>query len=272
MKKAKMGLTVTLAQSYNPEKHKVNDGNWWWSEKLDGVRAYWNPDRDGLFSRADKEFTVPEFFKNELRKVNLPLDGELFFGRGEFQECVSIVRKKKSMDPKEWAGISFEIFDVIDADQTLTFTDRHQYMKEKIGTEHGFLKILRQTQLGPEDDVMAITDKLVADGAEGLMLKKGDSVYEMKRSWSLLKVKKWQDCEATVLEITKGKGKNSEVMGQARCVLDDGVEFLLGGGFTDSMRKTPPFKIGSVVTVKFFEKTKAGKPRFPIYIATRDYE
>ena len=67
------------------------------------------------------------------------------------------------------------------------------------------------------------------------MIKDPESMYERKRSGSLLKVKKFQDAEATVVGVEKGAGKYAEVMGAIRVKREsDGVEFKLGSGFDDN--------------------------------------
>jgi len=63
---------------------------WWMSEKLDGVRAYW--DGQQFWSRQGNRFFAPHWFVAGLPKM--PLDGELWLGRKAFQRTVSIVRRQ----------------------------------------------------------------------------------------------------------------------------------------------------------------------------------
>ena len=70
----------------NWDKTMRPDG-WWMSEKLDGVRAIW--DGEHFRSRGGNIFHAPAWFKAGLPA--LPLDGELFVGRGKFNDAVSIV-------------------------------------------------------------------------------------------------------------------------------------------------------------------------------------
>lgn len=76
-------------------------------------------------------------------------------------------------------------------------------------------------------------DRVTASGGEGIMLRKVNSTYEQKRSSKLLKVKKFDDAEATIIGIEKGKGRLAGFMGAIRVILDDGKEFKIGSGFTD---------------------------------------
>jgi DNA ligase-1 len=91
--KAKSTPKLLLADKYVAEKHNI-DG-WWMSEKLDGVRAFW--DGQDLLSRAGNRFDAPEWFTKALPTVEdgLTLDGELFTGRGDFNTTISIVRSSQ---------------------------------------------------------------------------------------------------------------------------------------------------------------------------------
>lgn len=110
-----------------------------------------------------------------------------------------------------------------------------------------------------------MTDQILTGKGEGVMIKDPKSKYERRRSYSLLKVKKFEDAEAKVIGHLKGEGRCASMLGALKVKEKDGTTFKIGGGFTDAQRQKPP-KIGSVVTFKFQGRTKAGIPRFPIYL------
>ena len=87
--------------------HSVNPTGWWMSEKLDGLRAYW--DGKHFFSRLGNSFHAPEWFIRDLPQ-DMTLDGELFGGRGKFQSTVSIV---KSGPSDRWKGIKFHVSTIV---------------------------------------------------------------------------------------------------------------------------------------------------------------
>ena len=107
--------------------------------------------------------------------------------------------------------------------------------------------------------------KVIDKKGEGLMLKNPKSKYEDRRSPELLKVKVFEDTEATVYGHEKGTGRCSQMLGALLVVGDNGVKFKVGSGFTDRDRRNPPKK-GSRITYKFQGLTKSGKPRFPIFL------
>jgi len=70
-------------------ENDVDVTGWWISEKLDGVRAWW--DGKKFISRLGNEYIAPDWFTAGL--PDHPLDGELWVGRKLFQDTVSIVRR-----------------------------------------------------------------------------------------------------------------------------------------------------------------------------------
>lgn len=76
-------------------------------------------------------------------------------------------------------------------------------------------------------------DKVVAKKGEGMMIRDPNSFYEGRRSDTLLKVKKFDDAEATVIGHNKGTGRCSAMLGALVMREDDGTEFKIGSGFND---------------------------------------
>lgn len=76
---------------------------WWISEKLDGVRAYWNGNH--FLSRLGNRYHAPDWFTESL--PDMPLDGELWIDRGAFQKTVSVVRRQDKSD--HWKEVRFVV-------------------------------------------------------------------------------------------------------------------------------------------------------------------
>jgi DNA ligase-1 len=115
-------------------------------------------------------------------------------------------------------------------------------------------------------DLMKELDGVNENEGEGLMLRDPLSMYENRRSRSLLKVKTFHDDEAEVIGFKPGTGRCEGMVGALRVRNSKGVEFEVGSGLTDELRRKPP-KIGSKITYKYQEFNKdSGKPRFPIYL------
>jgi len=271
IEKKKLKCPVTLAQKYNPERHNICNGEWAWSLKLDGVRAYWDVVKNKLLSRNNKEFVIPDFLYRILRAINLPLDGELFAGKGEFLTAISTVRKTKEMNPEEWKqNITFQIFDLIDTGHD--FAERMNILRSKISKDHDFIQIVPQTIIENGFDLFGLLDEVCVNGEEGLMLKKTTEMYEHRRSPYLLKMKQFHDTEVKITAFLPGKGKHKGVLGAITVVDKDGNSCNVGSGFSDAQRANPPFKIGNEITMKYFERCKPDKKtgnisyRFPTFL------
>ncbi len=84
----------------------VDVSGWYMSEKLDGVRAYWNGSE--LLSRQGNAFAAPLWFTAGLPPFEL--DGELWTARGEFEVIVSIASRDRPHPG--WKRITYNIFEV----------------------------------------------------------------------------------------------------------------------------------------------------------------
>lgn len=71
---------------------------WLMSEKLDGVRCYWNGRT--MYTRNGNKFYPPESFLNQLPR-DIALDGELWSKRGDFQKIISTVKKQDNRSEEQ---------------------------------------------------------------------------------------------------------------------------------------------------------------------------
>ncbi|MCL1477684.1 MULTISPECIES: DNA ligase [unclassified Marinobacter] len=239
--------------------------DYWVSEKLDGVRAYWDGER--LWSRRGNPFQAPDWFVSDFPPQ--PLDGELWLGRGHFAQLSGIVRTVRPVDA-DWRSVRFMVFDLPLIDQT--FDQRLPRLRELVSQAGSpYLALVEQQRPGSHQQLMARRDKMIAVGGEGLMLRRGASLYKAGRSDDLLKVKRFDDAEAIVVGILPGKGKYQGMMGALRVRLAGKREFRIGSGFSDAERAEPP-PLGSVITFKHFGHTATGLPRFASFMRVRNDE
>jgi len=232
--------------------------NWWMSEKLDGVRAYW--DGTQFISRLGNVFHAPDWFIADLPKT--PLDGELWGGRKTFQKTVGIVKRQDK--PPEWKTIRYLVFDA--PKHGGTFEERLKHLEE-VALE-GKLQYARMHPHQICRDVPHLKEELAkveALGGEGLMLRKPGSKYEAGRSFTLLKVKTFHDAEAKVIDHVAGMGKHKGRLGALLVELEDGTRFNVGTGFSDKEREDPP-EVGTIITFRYQELSDGGVPRFPSYV------
>ncbi|MCE9610505.1 MAG: DNA ligase [Chthoniobacter sp.] len=252
------GPALLLANVWNPS---IDPTGWWISEKYDGLRGYW--DGRKLWSRKGTPIQAPDYFLAELPK-DIALDGELWMGRGQFEETLSTVLAQTPDD--RWKKMHFMVFDAPKAEGT--FEQRTKFVLETLPKENQFAKPVVQYLCKGTAHLIAERDRVVALGGEGLMLRQPESAYDPRRSPTLLKVKPQDDAEATVIAHLPGKGKYADQLGSLRVRTADGIEFSIGSGLSDALRATPP-PVGTVITYRFRGVTKNGLPRFPSFLRVR---
>lgn len=260
------------ARSFRPGKvllAKNYDGRdptgWWESEKLNGVRAVWNGHH--FLSRAGNKFIAPDWFTADL--PDTILDGELWLGRGCFDEVSGIVRRsaKKAGWEDEWRDIRYMVFDLPTAPGG--FEARMVQMDRLRLPAHA--EVVEQTRCRGRDHLEKRLASVLAAGGEGLMLREPGSPYAAKRSPTLLKVKSRLDAEAVVTGYQPGRGKHKGKMGALFCEIKAGVRFKIGTGFSDADRAHPP-KIGEIITFSYQELSKNGKPLHAAFMRVRQPE
>ncbi|MED5525882.1 MAG: DNA ligase [Pseudomonadota bacterium] len=232
------------------------------SEKLDGVRGRWTGQR--LLTKTGNPIQAPHWFTEALPPT--ALDGELWVRRGAFSEVAAVVLDREP-DDAAWRQVHYMLFDMPDAQGR--FVERLAVMTALVkATAKPWLQVIPQRQLASEDALMAWLEQVVAGGGEGLMLHRMDALYQHGRSDDLLKLKKADDMEGTVVAILPGQGKYQGMMGSLLLELDNGQRFRLGTGFTDAQRAQPP-PVGARVTFSHHGFTKNGKPRFARFLRVR---
>jgi DNA ligase-1 len=249
---------LLLAHSW---ENDVDLTGWWMSEKLDGVRAYW--DGKSFWSRQGNAFLAPDWFTERLPKF--PLDGELFGGRQRFQRTVSIVRRHDRSD--DWKELAFVVFDA--PALASPFEERMAAFREALEEAASpYVQWHPHEVCRGTDHLRQELARVEALGGEGLMLRQPGSRYEAGRSATLLKVKSFKDDEARVVGHVAGQGRHKGRLGALEVELRNGTRFSVGTGFSDAERESPPAP-GTVITFRYQELSRDGVPRFPSYVGVR---
>lgn len=251
---------MLLAEVYTGN---VDVSQYWVSEKFDGVRAQW--DGSILRFRGGGRVPAPAWFTANFPTV--PLDGELWIGRGRFDALSGTVRKIEPVDA-DWRQVRYLVFELPGA--AGDFSARVAQIQMIVAeAEVAWLLPVEQTRVADKDELRHRMDAIVLAGGEGLMLHRADAPYLAGRSDVLLKLKPWLDAEAVVVGHVPGKGKFLGMTGALLMAMPNGQRFRLGSGLTDSLRRQPP-PIGTRITYRYQHLTKQGLPRFPRYLRVRD--
>ncbi len=256
---------LMLAKVYHPG---IDLQDYWVSEKYDGMRGYW--DGQKLLTRGGESIFAPAWFTANWPDV--PMDGELWAGRGEFQQVVSTVRKLKP-DDDAWLNIRFMVFDL--PDHGGTFTQRIPALNNVVlKINQAWVQAVPQWKVATHLALSKMLTQLVKAKGEGLMLHRGASLYLGTRTDDLLKVKTHEDAEARVVGHLPGKGKYAGALGALLVEMPalpghNPIRFKIGTGLSDAERKDPP-PIGTTVTYRFRGFNDSGIPRFASFMRNRN--
>ena len=251
---------LLLAQVYRPG---LPLQDYWVSEKYDGVRGFW--DGRTLRTRGGETVRAPAWFTAGWPEV--PMDGELWAGRGRFSHAQSTTRQQQPGDVA-WRQIRFMVFD-LPGDKG-TFDQRLPALSalvESLGQP--WVQAVPQRRVANDAALQALLHRTVRAGGEGLMLHRGASLYRAGRSDDLIKVKTHEDTEARVVAHLPGKGRHAGRLGALLVETPSGQRFRLGAGFSDADRERPP-PVGSWVTYRFRGTHDGGLPRFASFVRERE--
>ena len=265
--------------------------------KLDGVRCVIQFDNDPnadykgrihkrvkAYSRTGKEWKnidhilfnlYPWFCLNP----NVILDGELYNHglKDDFEKIISLVRKTKPtqedrLDAAQYT--EFHCYDIID--ETKTFEERNKFIVQNVLRNHT-IKHVETLKVHDDEDAKYMHKQYLKQGYEGSILRTND-MYKCGRSWSLRKFKDFSDAEATITGFVEGKGKRKGTLGKFLMRDADGIEFGCppGKGYNykdlSNLLHRAKYYIGATATFTYFERTKAGSYRHPLFKCIRDYE
>ena len=239
-----------------------NIDGWYMSEKLDGIRGYW--DGKQLYTRQMKPIHAPKWFTKDLPPF--ALDGELWTTRDDFENIQSIVMRE--IPNERWKKIKYMIFEAPNSEGD--FLERLKRI-EKYLTKTPLLhvEIIEQKECKNKETLEIFLRHVIENKGEGIMIKNSALAYEGGRVSHILKVKKFQDIEATIIGYKEGKGKYKGMLGSLHVEMKNSTRFYIGGGLSDELRKNPP-KIGTIITFKYYGYTKNGKPKFASYLRVRE--
>lgn len=282
-----------LAQKYEDRKKEIIYPIYS-QPKLDGVRCVINS--EGMWTRNGKPIlSVPHIFEEVkfLFKIypDLVLDGELYCDKfaQDFNKIISLVRKTKPtpQDIVDGKVVEFWIYDFVLEDEmeehNMPFYQRNAFLlntifikiwdNEKEGTKCTYVPTF---VLNSEEQIEKQFEKYIEQGYEGQILRAAHGLYENKRSKNLLKHKTWQDDEFEILDVLEGKGSREGTIGKMRFQTKEGNEFhsnlKMDHDTLAEMWLQKETYIGKKATIKYFNLTPDGIPRFPYVIAIRDYE
>ena len=233
---------------------------YWVSEKLDGVRGYW--DGTQLWTRGGQRISPPAWFTAGWPSA--ALDGELWAGHGAFATAVSTVRQADAGDAA-WRQMHYRLFDL--PAHSGAFDARLAALQQL--ALPAWVQPVEQMRVASQAALQALLRQTVQAGGEGLVLHRSDALLASPTTDDLLKLKPFEDAEARVVGHVAGQGKYAGLMGALQVETPEGRKFKLGTGFSDAQRRDPP-ALGTWVTYRYRDINPSGIPRFASFLRLRE--
>lgn len=249
-------------------KAEFDPAGWWLSEKLDGVRGWWTGEK--LISRKGNVFSAPDWFIEGWPK-DVVVDGEIFGGRGNFNETSGMVRRERPH--VGWKKLVYFAFDL--PGHPGTYEERMEALDRLVTkVDSPYLAAIPRMKLESKDQLQLVLEKVEEAGGEGLVIVAPGSKYVPAKTGNVLKVKSFHDAEGVVFDHEPGKGQHKGEWGALWVRDEAGTEFKVGSGLTHAQRARAKdlFPVGTVITYRFTERYPSGKPRFPRFLRVRAEE
>jgi DNA ligase-1 len=272
-----------LAHKYNPDKA---DYPAYIQPKLDGVRCLFTA--KGAFSRTGKQFMNLRHIEVLLESFfaanpNAVLDGELYNHelKDDFEKIISLVRKTKPTNEHRQEAaelVQYHVYDV--PSMTIAgYSSRLSYLTSQVYSKLTWPIMHVETKVVLDyDEALSYHKYCLKQGYEGSIYRSMNGKYKGTRSWDLMKFKDFEDAEATIVGYEVGKGKRQGTLGKFIMQDDEGITFGCppGKGYdykdlADMLNNISRF-IGERATFTYFQRTKAGSYRHPLYKCIRNYE
>jgi len=254
--------------------------------KLDGVRCLFT--KDGAFSRTGKQFMNVRHIEEDLQDLFkacpwIALDGELYNHnlRDDFEKIISLVRKQKPTyedrsEARVWT--QYHVYDYTGRDymsfEGLSYKDRLDNLtcSDMYTPSVCYVESRRVKSFKAAKDFHT---RILKKGYEGSILRT-NTPYKHGRSYGLMKFKDFSDAEAEIIGWVEGKGKRRGTIGKFIAADSDGNRFGMPvmdkfKYLQDNFEKMQGWK-GKIATFTYFERTKAGSYRHPLFKTLRNYE
>ena len=289
-------------------EHLLENPNYIAQQKYDGTRCIIIKDGNSvkMISRSRKNDFAPNYPRlvkdiKSINKKQFILDSELTFFKGKKDVFVTALATEET---KKQYNIILMVFDVLEINgvnlKHLPFKDRDYRLRQIIPNNLKHVKIVKSYKVNHKK----LFDGIVSDDTqgEGIILKRLDSTYqEGGRNKDWVKVKAWKSDEAIIVGVTHGTGARSSTFGALILAQYDKNGNLRSVGKTSGFKeseqnklikmmqkhktnnpqldplisKIPANKIKYwvrpkiVIEVKYQERMKSGKFRFPSFLRYR---
>ncbi len=283
--------------------------------KIDGVRA-WNP-AGTLLGRSMKQHANRHVRQEFSKPLYQGFDGEMVVGFDTERDSDICRRTTSALNSHDgeprmaWWLFDYLVPGVIDQ----PYWRRMQLLEKHVEQLHdeflcGNVRVVHSYRVESLAQLERLDDTFLDMGYEGTIIRDPEGIFKQGRSTvregGLLRIKRFIDAEAVVLEVIEGQTNGNEqqlderglafrsthaanmqpngLLGTMRCRMEPNVSavwsFAPGheitvsaGAMTHAERKhyfeNPAALVGQTIKFKFFPKGVKDKPRFPTFLSIR---
>lgn len=266
-------LEVSLCNVLNDKTKKYVKFPCYVQEKYDGARTIFKVENHEVtaYTRNNKPLKFGQTLTNNILSLyttyrtveTMYFDGEVLYGEYENRKSSNgyynkVVRDTATESERE--NFNFVIWDAYYENDERIYDERIDTLVTK-----SMLLSMTKVSIAPTyevnsfDEIYEMSNKIITDGGEGVIVKNKDFIWQGKRTNNQLKVKAECDCELKIIDLQEGTGKYKNMLGSFLCESDDKLlSVSVGTGFTDDMRKEYFDKenIGKIISVKYNEVIK----------------
>lgn len=268
---------VMLGKPFDQKIFEQDRSKWLISEKMDGQRCLYIRDHGVFYSRLRSKIHVPQWWKDAVDAALVDvesdvIDGELWCGRGKFQQTQSIVRRTVNLLDAEWKKVKFVPFDLVPR-QCMVGLWGSEYFPNN-GRTAGYkdwidrLRLIRDNRICQsikcyvpnnllgftDDEINGLLQVITTNGGEGLMFRDKTVTWNPKRGTHLMKMKPMITGTGYITAIERGKERGAIMVRSA-----EHKEFKVGTGFTNDEFRN--LQIGLWINFAYRELTDAGVPK-----------
>lgn len=210
-----------------------------------------------FYTRRGNEIDMPKKFYRALRGFGYEFDGELWLGYETTSSDITATT--------DFRDAMFMIFDIPDMEGP--FSERYEELRSLDFCIEN-IQVVRQVGCRTEQFMEKYYQRVIARGGEGVVIRPCNHVYKYGVRDPLFQKKKlFETLEAIVVGYFNS-AKGAKIKGYVSSLIVASVED--DTQFKVSFKSTSPPKEGSVVMVRYSQKTVNGLPKFPVFLGVRD--
>jgi len=278
----------------------------WAQPKLDGIRVLVGED-GYLYTRSLKPVRNTEI-QSLVRNTPglIGLDAEIIVGDKTAEDCYRRTSSAvMSYDSDDIAYATLQVFDIWN-DPFSTYDERYGSLLGRMSQWPDWVEPVQTALLSDMDMLLEYEAKRLAEGHEGVILRRRDALYKQGRGTpkkgELIKLKRFADAEGVIVAVheemhnanpatinalgyTEHSGHKENLIGKGTLgafevrhnIQNLTSEFVrIGTGLSAQQRlrlwQDRDSLIGKVVKFKYFEVGVKDAPRFPVFLGFRDVD